>query len=187
MKTWPRKFLAVAVAVALLVSFWRRPPAPDELPLTAEPAAEPWPDILVSNVAKSRLARDAATGRRSLVEAAALFRELNRLLPASAATDGPDSSGLILRLPRDTEEGRLCWQVVTYADAALSTEAPGRAAAAVDRLEAEYFAELRAHGAVRLPDPASLEPVGGLLRQARVWIVTQEKQQAARGPGGADR
>jgi hypothetical protein len=61
-----------------------------------------------------------------------------------------------------------------YAHAALRDEGPERAAAAVARLEAEFFAELRARGAVRLPDPPP-GAVEELLRQARAWIAQCER------------
>ena len=45
----------------------------------------------------------------------------------------------------------------------------------VEESDPELFAELRAHGAVRLPDPSSLEPVQGLLDQVRAAVSPKPK------------
>jgi hypothetical protein len=189
MRVSPRKFLAVAIAVALPVVYCRHPAGPDELlpPGEAEPPAPAWPDLLDATVARSLIARDAAAGRRTLLEAAALFRELNQLPPAVSAPAHADPNSPPLTIPRDTEEARLCRQVILYAHFALRSVAPGREDAAVARLEAEFFAELRAHGAVRLPDPSALEPVEELLQQARLWIAEHEPRAAGAGPRPATR
>jgi hypothetical protein len=189
MRAAPRKFLAVALVVALPVAYCRQPPGPDELlpPGEAEPPAPAWPDVLDGTVARSLLALDAAAGRRTLLEAAALFRELNRRPPVTDPPAYADPNGPPLTIPLDTEEGRLCRQVIRHAYYALRSEAPGRADAAVARLEAAFFAELRAHGAVRLPDPSALEPVEDLLQQARAWIAEQERRAAGAGPRPAPR
>jgi hypothetical protein len=119
----------------------------------------------------------SCTARRSAPPAkrcvAKLCRELNRRPPEVLAPAQADPNGPPLTIPLDTEEGRLCRQVILYAHYALRAEAPGQADEAVAHLEAEFFAELRAHGTVRLPDPASLEPVEALLAHARAWIAAQ--------------
>src|SRR5207247_1424372 len=71
-----------------------------------------------------------------------------------------------LTIPTDTEEGWLCWQVVQSVRSHLYRE-PDRAAAAVARLEAEFFAALRERGAIRLPGPDAVEPIGYVLAKAR--------------------
>jgi hypothetical protein len=63
-----------------------------------------------------------------------------------------------------TDEERLCRQVVAWADRLLWWEDSPARAAVVARLEAEYRAERRRHGAVRLPDPAALGPIEELWR-----------------------
>jgi hypothetical protein len=183
MRVSPHKVLAVALVVALPVAFCRRPPEPDPAtqPVIGEAVGESGPEVVgLRALAKGLLARAAAAGRRSLFEAAALFRELDRLPPASAAPAGLDPA---LRIPVDTEAGRLCRQVVAAVRAELGDE-PDRAEAAVARLEAEFFAELRARGSIRLPDPPPGEPVEELLRQARARAV---EHQRGRSPRGADR
>jgi hypothetical protein len=183
----PRAFLAAAVAGALALVYC--PPAPEPVapdPVAAPPAAT-WPDFLAAAAAKDRLARDAAAGRRSLVEAAALFRALDGRRPAAALPPPADPADRPLRIPAGTAAGRRCRQVALYAYVALWPQGPGEAAAAVARLEAEFFAEVRAHGELRLPDPAALEPVEELLRQARAWLAAQERRAAHPGPPPAGR
>jgi hypothetical protein len=136
----------------------------------------------VRSVARAQLAREAADGRRTLLEAAALYRELNRLPPPTAAPRYVDPRGPLARLPLETEEALLCRQVVIYADSALREEGRDREAqAAVARLEAEFFAELRAHGTIRLPDPPPPEPVEEVLRQARARAVEHQRGRSSRG------
>jgi hypothetical protein len=56
---------------------------------------------------------------------------------------------------------------------------PAALAAAEARLVAEFDAALRAHGAIVLPDPSTLEPAEDLIRQARAWIAEQDERRAA--------
>jgi hypothetical protein len=185
MRAVPYTILAVALAVALPVAFCRRPPAPDPAaePVIGGAVGEAVPEVVALRVlAKGLLARDAAAGRRSLFEAAALFRALDRRPPEPAQPTGFDPT---LRIPADTEEGRLCRQVLAAVRAELAAE-PDRAAAAVARLKAEFAQELRARGAVRLPDPSSLESVEGLLRRARATLSEQQRR-AILGSPEADR
>jgi hypothetical protein len=180
MRASPRKFLAVALAMALPIAFCRRTPGPDGPPEPPSPElAAPAPDIVTLRlVVKGQLAREVADGRRTLWAAAALFRELNRLPPERGQ---PPEIVTPVHIPMDTEAGWLCRQVAEHVSVALQKE-PERAAAAVARLEAEFFAELRAHGAIRLPDPATLEPVEELLQQARAWVAELERRAAGPRP-----
>jgi hypothetical protein len=171
----PRTILVTALAGSLAVVYCRPAPGPVEYDPPAEPAAAAWPDRLAVYVAKDRMARDAAAGRRSLAEAAALFGALDAARGAVAAPPA-DLGSPPLRIPADTEAGRLCRQVVLCADAALRFDGAGVADEVVARLEAEYFAAVRADGVFRLPDPASLEPVEEIMRQARAWIAAQERR-----------
>jgi hypothetical protein len=183
MRVSPCKFLAVAIAVALPVVYCRRTPGPDgpaEPPVSEALTAPPPETALLRLAAKLQLAREVADGRRTLWEAAALFRELDRLPPPPielSRLDGVDQS---LPIAGRTEAERYCRHVVAQVRAALRDDL-GRVAAAAARLEAEFVAELRAHGAIRLPDPASLEPVEELLQQARAWIAEHE-QRTGSGP-----
>src|SRR5262245_12986776 len=87
MRVSPRKFLVLALAVALPVAFCRRPPEPPAGPVVPAPATEA---VVLRVLAKGQLALDVAARRRSLFEAAALFRELNRRPPAPARPAGLD-------------------------------------------------------------------------------------------------
>jgi hypothetical protein len=184
MRTAPYKFLAVVIAIALPVAFCRRAPDPNQPaePLSPEMAAAAPDTVVLRLAAKEQIAREVADGRRTLWVAAALFRELNRLPPEPAK---PSRIVSPVNIPVDTEEGWLCRQVVEGVRVALHQE-PERAAAVVARLEAEFFAELRRHGVIRLPEPSSLESVPELLAQARASLAEQQRR-AILGPRLADR
>src|SRR5262245_31059139 len=90
MRVSPRSFLActlagsVAVTVSPFLTGRAVPPpaAGDAVDQTVEPS---WPDVVQRRLlAKDLIAREAAAGKWSLVEAAALFGELNRLPPEGA-------------------------------------------------------------------------------------------------------
>jgi hypothetical protein len=174
MKHLPRVVLAAALAVALPAAVCRQ--APDTGPLTGPPVElklEGWPEaVTLRAAAYEQVARDVADGRRSLLEAAGLFRALNRLPPT---VDQPPRDVPPLTIPIDTEVARLCRQVVAWVPASLHAE-PARAAAAVAQLEAEFFADLRAHGEVRLPDPAVLDPFEALLARAKGVLAAVERR-----------
>jgi hypothetical protein len=175
MKRWPAKLVVLPVVGLAALAFvcrpqpGRRPPLP-EIDPEAEALAEGLPETAILRaIVKDQIAREVAAGRRALLEAAALFRELNKLPPAPAK---PTRIDPFLGIPADTEAGWLCREVAEHVRVALHRE-PDQAAAAVARLEAEFFQELRACGAVRLPapPPGSVEE---LLRQARARIAQRE-------------
>jgi hypothetical protein len=186
MRSLPSKFLAVTLAVALPVVFCRRAPVPDQP--AAAPGIElaPAPDaVLLRLAAKQLLAREVANGRRSLIAAAALFRELNRMSPepAEPAISGPYTWSL--RAPARSDEERLCRQVLEWVVNLLHREQPDRADAAAARLEAELHDELRTRGVIRFPDPSSLESVEDLLKRAEASLPEQERKDI-RSRRGAD-
>lgn len=179
MRVSPHKFLAVALAGSLGIVFIRCPSDPLE-PLSpqyidpeAEALAASVPDIVPLRLAaKDLVTQDVIAGRRSVFEAAALFRELNRLPPEPVKPSLFDPS---LSIPADMEEGWLCRQVVEHLRVELFDQ-PERVAALIARLEAEFFAELREHGTIRLPDAATLEPVAEVLRQAQERLAEQQRR-----------
>jgi RNA polymerase sigma factor (TIGR02999 family) len=183
MRSVPFKFLAVALAGSLAVVYG--PPLPR--PVQSRDAATlnvcllvSAPEFLIPRAdVRGRLAHEVVDGRRSLLEAAALFGELNRLPPAMDIMRARFYSPVAI--PADAEEERLCRQVVEHVRAVLEEE-PVRAAAATARLEAEFFAELRAHGAIRLPDPSALEPVEGCWRRAGFTPEAASPGNATAGP-----
>jgi hypothetical protein len=181
------KFLALALAAGSLPLVLSRCRLPEDMPPPPSDTIEQVEDgyseaQALRLVAKDRIARDTADGRLALLEAAALFRELNKLPPAPARPTRVDSS---LGIPADTEEAWLCRQVAAHVRVALRAD-PVRAEAAVARLEAEFFAELRARGTIRLPDPAALEPVHDLLEWARARRAEQQRGGRASRPGGSE-
>jgi hypothetical protein len=180
------KFLALALAAGALPLALSRCRLPEDLPPppsdTIEQVEEGYSEAQALRlVAKDRIAHDTAAGRLSLLQAAALFRELNRLSPAPAQPTRVDSS---LGIPADSEEAWLCRQVAAHVRVALRAD-PARAEAAVARLEAEFFAELRTHGTIRLPDPAALEPVHDLLERTRAQLAEQQRGGRGPRPGGS--
>jgi hypothetical protein len=183
MKRWPSISLALAFSGALAVVYCPRAPEPNESLVPSETKAwmKALPEVVTLRaIAKDQVSREVALGLRSLREAAALFRELNRLPPEPeeptlwSGADPPPS------FPGRTDEERLCRQVVAHVRVTLRHGAPDRAAAVVARLEAEFWEELRQHGAIRLPDPSFLPPVQELLEQARK-AMTEAKRQAPHG------
>jgi hypothetical protein len=184
MKLTPRKFLAITLAVALPVTFWPHPPGGERLPGTTGVAGQQaardtrhlrW-------VAKELIAREVADGRRSLVEAAALYGALNRLPPATRELVREDVGDSPLHAPVRTDEERLCRQVVRWVQR-LFLDTPEQARQAVARLEAELVEAQARPGGLRLPDPARVEPIEELLGRVRLAAA----QPPYRGPLGPPR
>jgi hypothetical protein len=184
MKRWPFIPLAVALTAAVVVAFCPHRPESAESPLLAEPEVvlEGFPEaVILRDLAKKRIAREVADGRRSLVEAAALFGALNRHPPQVPPLDLLDTLPWALSVPAHTEDERLCRQVVQWVEGLRLSGLPDSAEAAVARLNAEYQQELRRHGAIRLPDPSTLPPAQELLDQTRA-ALTEAERQALFGP-----
>jgi hypothetical protein len=108
--------------------------------------------------AKREIARDLIAGRRSLLEAAALFGELNRMPPEALSLDWQDSAPFPLGAPVRTDDERLCLKVANWVRGTISNN-PALLEEVLVRLEAEYRAEQTKHGTVKLPDPATLPPI----------------------------
>jgi hypothetical protein len=109
-------------------------------------------------------------GRRSVFEAAALFRELDRVATALDPPRPDVAVPLPVSFPAATEDELYCLIVARWAYVALRDTYPARAAEVVARLAAEVRAEAQARGAVLLPDPATLEPVERLLAEAPATV-----------------
>jgi hypothetical protein len=99
-----------------------------------EEIGQPCPEVAPLRIlAKDQIAREVGEGRRSLLEAAKLFGQLNKLDPAmTRVTEVASSVGI----PADTEEACLCRQVVAYV--LHQKPDPSRAAVAMARLDAEF-------------------------------------------------
>lgn len=119
-----------------------------------------WRRIL----AKDMLGKDLVAGRRSLPEVAALFRELDRTPPAAVYPSDPDPDPP-LRLHTPTDDERYCVVVIAFVRNVLRVHRPDRAEAVTEQLVAEFEAERRAAGTIRLPAPDSLVSVPELLRR----------------------
>ena len=155
-------FVLVSLAVVLaLILGCRVTEVPVRPPATEDPAA-PAPEAIMRRIrAKDQVVENLAHGRCSLLHAAALFRELNRIPPETKypVVPAPDSP---LRLESPTEEERHCLAVIIYARNTLRVTHPGWAEAVTERLVAEFWAERCERGEIRLPE-ASPESVQELL------------------------
>jgi hypothetical protein len=172
MTRWPLILLTLALAGSAVSVVSRRAAEPDRL----DPC--PWDQVVEEQVpeavilrilAKQHLVREVAARRQPILEAAALFRELNRLPPALHPADHPSLAGR-------SEEELLCRQVIAYVAEPDCNWPEAAAQATVARLEAELQEELRRHGAIRLPDPAGLPPGLELLEQARARMTEAERR-----------
>jgi hypothetical protein len=113
--------------------------------------------------AKDRIVRDLAAGRYSLLEAAAMFRELDHVPPE---VKYPEKYPEVpfdpqpLQLVSPTEEERYCVAVIVYARNWLRGSAPEPARDLTERLVREFWAEQSERGEVRLPDAPWRAPSG---------------------------
>jgi hypothetical protein len=134
----------------------RRTPVGEEL-------SGPVPETLRLRIlVKNMLVEELASGRLTLFDAAALFRELDGMHPRAVYPTDPDPP---IPLVCTTEDERYCIRVITFARNTLRSAQPGRAEVVTERLAAEFEAERRLSGAIRLPDPRSLDPIHGLLQR----------------------
>jgi hypothetical protein len=125
--------------------------------------------VVLRIFAKRHIAREAAAGRRSLVEAAALYGELNRLPPAGRLVNSPYLSG-------NTEAEWLCRQVIAFATRSGPDWESESTRATRARLEAELQREVAHDGTVRLPDPAAMPAAADLLEEARARLTEAERK-----------
>jgi hypothetical protein len=170
--------IVLALATVAAVVTFRGGPGPDtpaDAIATDAALIAPWPEVVrLRALAKDRLAREVAAGRLPLLEAAALFRELDRVPPSvePARLDGADASVLI---PGRSDAERWCQRVLAHVQAALG-DRPAERAEAEDRVVAEFFRVLRADGAVRLPDPFGLPTAEELLTQTRAGLSDKARR-----------
>jgi hypothetical protein len=173
----------IAVTVTLVLAGWaflKRPagvPAASSALGLVDPAlAAPWPEaIWLSPIVRDRLARDVIDGRRSLIAAASLFGELNRLQGRPTVPPWEDPVFAALRLSGNSPNARLCQQVEIWVRVALRDD-PTRREAVLARLDREFRAAPREHGDIRLPDAARLEPVEQLLAEVRDTLPERERR-----------
>jgi hypothetical protein len=138
--------LLVALAVVLPRTEWERDPnSPEDL--SAGPGEEQEAQAILKGLqrrsaAKELIVRSLIEGRITLFEAAALFRDLNREYPELRFLDAPG----------DSEEEKLCRQVIRWVEAVLGApERAGRDASA--RFEEELRWHKQQNGKVILQTP----------------------------------
>ena len=188
----PSLVQALVLALCLLAALTVVRPTADPTESPVAGSEELSPSTMSARLfAKMLVAADAAAGRLSLVEAAALFRELHRLPPGPL----PIQSVLENRcwskhLPDRTEDEQLCLWVIGYIFGQPDDGLPSGSAAAVQRLEAEFAEEL-SRGNIRLPavPPAAIEEL--IDRARRELARTQSARprplrRLFRDPGPAD-
>jgi hypothetical protein len=115
--------------------------------------------------AKEQLVEDLAAGKRTLLQTAALFRELDRIPPAVSRPDPVIDPPI--RLENPTEDEWQCLWVLAYTRTLLQVTHPDREVSVTDRLVKEFEVERRDRGTVRLPDPQPLGSVSAILARSR--------------------
>ena len=183
MKRLPYFVLTLGLAAAVAAVFAPCGSGPGESctePTIVTVVQPPPESAVLRTLARRRIARDAAAGRRSLVEAAALFHVLN--LSGDVPARFPDDHPWALASSCHTDEERLCRQVVQWVDTLQRLEPRDSDAAAVARLNAEFQEELRRHGAIRLPDLTGSPTAGELLETFRA-TMTDTERRTLYGPG----
>jgi hypothetical protein len=175
----PTRHILVGLLIGLLtfIAVWR---PPEQAPSAVVSIDDESPRLrILGMMAMSEVAGDAAAGRRSLAEAAALFGELGRLEPPATdlARVSPYDS-----LP--THEERLCRQVIAWVDYHMFLSGLP-AGVVVSRLEAE-LRQLKEHGPIRLPDAATRGSIEDLLGHARDRFAEEKLRRPTRtGPSVA--
>jgi hypothetical protein len=179
MKLRMQPAILVASIAALVLTFTRFPDQrPPPTPGTG-PIFEPSPRML-RICAKELIIRAVIENRFSLPQAAALFREVNRMNPVS-----PNASATAGDEPMDgppiNEEELLCRNVIHYVR--IRDQHPDLVA----RLEAE-LREWRRDGNSQLPDPVQLGELPiSLQGQARhEWLAESRGIQFVRQPTARD-
>jgi hypothetical protein len=162
------RLVLVSLAVILTVVVGRRATersvrSPEAEFPAREDSAAPGCEVYVLRIrAKDRIVEALACGRYSLFEAAALFRELDRVPPEVTYLPFTDPA-LALQLESPTEDERHCVTVITYARNSLQGSDPARALALTDRLVAEFWAARSGREGVRLPEAPARESIRELL------------------------
>lgn len=184
MRVTPQQCLIGFVVTALVLAFWSGPSEADGGQPVMTTVTDAAPDIVLLRIfAKRQIAQDVIERRRSLVEAATLFRELNRLPPTAPDWIPGDTYQFALRTPVSNDEERLCRQVIEWVYSALRINGtPALAEEAAARLEAEFRAAPQALGVIRLPPASALTPVGGVLAAARALYTAQGRPPGKQRP-----
>jgi hypothetical protein len=121
---------------------------------------------IIRSVAKRRVAEDLIGNRRTLWEAAALFRQINNYPQTTPACHLPELGAQPMTFIPRTEEECLVVQVINYVDM-LYHDNPRRQEEVL-RLEKILLDQLERSSVLPLPDPASLVAIEELLLEARL-------------------
>jgi hypothetical protein len=177
MTRFARFFLAAALALSVVGAFVRRPPEPPELSdgrkseAGAGAVGEALPEVVfLRRFAKESLAYELVAGRRSALEAAALFRELDRLAPTPDDILPPVAGAIPI-----ADEERYRRQVISWVRAVLSEEPPDRVEATLTRVEASFRDVSLASGVLQLPDAAGPSPVEQLLARVKSSLTVAQR------------
>jgi hypothetical protein len=174
------KVLAVAAVGSLAIVYVPRPSEPESPPAPPSGAVPELVPVALRILAKDSITRAVIDGRLSLTEAAAMWGEVNRLLPGGRGLAFEDEHHLPRRPPLRTDEERLCRRVIDWVMAETGSEAPGRADEVLARLDAE-FQQWRRRGTNRLPDPSGLVPTAAeLVEQAQAQLTGRRRGTAGR-------
>lgn len=154
------------VTLSILALIYGRPASQGVaslIPEPGQPVESDDPDPTVETIhlrirAKNRIVDGLADDHLSLLSAAALFRELDSVSPP--AVYAPETSpNHPLQLTSPTEAEWYCGQVILYTRGTLGGDQLGRMDAVTERLVAEFWAEKRKQGVVRLPESNELATV----------------------------
>jgi hypothetical protein len=101
--------------------------------------------VLLARCEERRVICDqVAAGRMSLFEAAAQFKHLNSL-------PGPSSYDAVAAMPGDSENERVCSQVISWLESTTRQLPPSQREAVVERAKADLREHRDCHGTVILP------------------------------------
>jgi hypothetical protein len=182
-KIAPDKLFTLAVAAAALAVVWHEAwPGEVPRPRTMEVVLPAEPSVTLRRLrAKDRIAQEVIGGRRTLLEAAALFGVLNGAPPRLTNLSCLEAVAVCRPIPGRTADEQLCRQVVAWTDACAARGPLGQpgASAVVARLYGEFWAALRSGGEIRLPDPAGLPSAPELL------ALAEESPPAAQPPASS--
>jgi len=142
-------FVGVAlllVAVVAVASFRHKSAARSEPAAASSVVMEGNQAVVRRLEGKSSVTRRLLEGELTLMEAAAWFRYIDRVT-------GPVDSILVPGEEGESDEERLCRQVIRWAEAQAQQVSPQSSQAVVSRLEAQLDDRLRRDGKVELPEP----------------------------------
>jgi hypothetical protein len=188
--SWTLPGVAAATALTIAVAAVLRGPPP--APTAPPPAlAQPAPEMIaLRSLAKERIAREVTDGKRTLFEAATLFRELDQLEPPVPVLPDPDHGiPLLARFPTDTVDELYCMQVARWVSLQAQPEGPERTARAEQLAELVWQVKRDKGGGRALARPGHPDPADGASeaspgRPRRGRPLTRRPVRTAAGTAG---